>query len=72
MLKLEVLQFLIEPATPVQAVRAAELKVDRNISYADAFALELAMRSPEHVLVTADYEFKKVTDLARTEFLPVK
>jgi predicted nucleic acid-binding protein len=55
-----------------RAVRAAEIKVDRNISYADALALELAMSFQDHVLVTADYGFKAVEDLARVEFLPVK
>jgi predicted nucleic acid-binding protein len=70
--KLEELQLHIESATPALAIRAAELKVDRKISYADAFALELAMRYPDRVLITADYEFKKVVDLVKTEFLPVK
>jgi|SRR5580658_3989330 predicted nucleic acid-binding protein len=55
-----------------RAVRAAEIKVDRNISYADALALELAMSFQDHVLVTADYGFKAVEDLARVEFLPAK
>ena len=55
-----------------RAVRAAALKVDRKIGYADAFALEWAMESPDRVLVTADYGFKPVEDLARIEFLPVK
>jgi PIN domain nuclease of toxin-antitoxin system len=54
------------------SVRAARLKVDRKISYADAFAVDLAMRSPEYVLVTADYDFKAVEDLAKIEFLPAK
>jgi predicted nucleic acid-binding protein len=62
----------IVPASAEQAVRAADLKVDRKISYADAFALDLAMQSAEHVLVTADYGFKVVDDLARIEFLPAK
>jgi hypothetical protein len=30
------------------------------------------MDSPDHVLVTADYDFKTVADLARIEFLPAK
>ena len=60
------------PAHGDSAVRAANLKVDRRIAYADGFALELAMRSPSHVLVTADYGFKDVADLARIEFLPAK
>lgn len=62
----------IVPATADRAVRAAGLKVDRNIAYADAFAVELAMDSPDHVLVTADYGFKTVDDLARIEFLPTQ
>ena len=66
------LQPAIVPATGERAVRAAALKVDRKIPFADAFALELAMDSAEHVLVTADYDFKAVADLARIEFLPVK
>ncbi len=62
----------IAPASAERAVHAAEIKVDRKISYADAFAIELAMDSTDHVLVTADYNFKAVDDLARIEFLPVK
>jgi predicted nucleic acid-binding protein len=59
-------------ATADRAVHAAALKVERNIAYADAFALDLAMDSPDHVLVTADYGFKQVDDLARIEFLPAR
>ena len=62
----------IVAATGDRAVNAAELKIDRRISYADAFALNLAMDSSQHVLVTADYDFKAVEDLARIEFLPAK
>ncbi len=62
----------IVPATADRAVRAAALKVDRNIGYADAFALNLAMDSPQHVLITADYGFKSVDNLAQIEFLPAK
>jgi len=62
----------VVPVAPEQAVRAAEVKVDRRISYADAFALELAMRTPEHILLTADFGFKAVDDLARIEYLPAK
>jgi predicted nucleic acid-binding protein len=58
--------------TAERAVRAAEIKVDRKLPYADAFAIELAMDSPDHVLVTADYDFKAVDDLALIEFLPAK
>lgn len=59
-------------ATADRATRAADLKVDRKISYADAFALELVLRSSDHILITADYGFKTVEDLARIEFLPAK
>jgi predicted nucleic acid-binding protein len=62
----------IVPLSGEDAVRAAEIKVDRNVSYADAFALELAMKSAGRVLVTADYDFRAVEDLVRIEFLPVK
>ena len=58
------------PITAEQAVRAAELKVDLKLSYADAFALELAMRTPGGILVTADYDFKAADHLARIEYLP--
>jgi ribonuclease VapC len=59
-------------ATADRAVHAAALRVDKNISYADAFAADLAMDSPDHVLVTADYGFKSVADLAKIEFLPAE
>lgn len=62
----------VVPATGERAERAATIKVDRRLAYADAFALELAMDSPDRVLVTSDYDFKKVDDLARIEFLPAK
>ena len=64
-------QLRIISATAERAVRAAEIKSDRKLPYADAFALELAMDLPDRVLVTADYDFKKVDDLAQIEFLPV-
>jgi PIN domain nuclease of toxin-antitoxin system len=62
----------IVPATAERAVHAAEFRVDRKVSYADAFALDLAMETPDRVLLTADYGFKQVEDLARIEFLPAK
>ena len=73
-----VLETLVPPeldivaATGERAVRAAALRLDRKISYADGFALDLAMDLPDRVLVTADYEFKAVADLASIEFLPTK
>jgi predicted nucleic acid-binding protein len=62
----------IVAATAERALEAAALKVDRGIAYADAFAVELAMDSPDCVLLTADYGFKAVEDLAHIEYLPAK
>lgn len=62
----------IVPASGERAVRAAELRIDRGLPYADAFAIDLAMDSVDHVLVTADYDFKAVDDLAKIEFLPAQ
>jgi predicted nucleic acid-binding protein len=62
----------IVSANADRAVRAASLKAAHGIGYADAFALELAIDTDEHVLLTADYGFKSVETLARIEFLPAK
>jgi predicted nucleic acid-binding protein len=62
----------IIPATRERAIRASALRFERKISYVDGFALDLAMDSNEHILVTADHGFKSVADLAHIEFLPVK
>ena len=69
---LMLLELDVVPARAERAVHAAALRIDRKIPYADAFALDLAMDSQEHILVTADYDFKDVADLARIEFLPLK
>lgn len=62
----------IVPASAVRAVHAAELRVDHKISYADTFAVDLAMESTQHILVTADYGFGAAEGLVRIEFLPAK
>lgn len=69
---LSLLRLPIVTVTSERAVHAAEIKVDRKIAYADCFALDLAMDSPNHLLITADYDFKAVADLAQIEFLPHK
>jgi predicted nucleic acid-binding protein len=66
------LELDVVPASGERAVHAAALRLDWKIPYADAFALDLAMDSSDHILVTADYDFEDVADLARIEFLPVK
>jgi predicted nucleic acid-binding protein len=70
--KLNDLHLRIVDATGERVLRAAALKVDRGVPYADAFALDLAMDSADRVLVTADFDFKKAADLAKIEFLPAK
>jgi PIN domain nuclease of toxin-antitoxin system len=62
----------IVPASGERAIRAAGIKVDRKVGFGDSFAIELAMDSSAHILVTADYDFKDVADMANIEFLPVK
>jgi predicted nucleic acid-binding protein len=66
------LELEVVPASAQRAVNAAALRVARRIAYVDAFALELAEDSPNHILVTADYDFQAVADLASIEFLPAK
>jgi predicted nucleic acid-binding protein len=66
------LDFQIIAANTARAVRAAGIRVDYKLAHADAYAAELALDSPEHVLVTADFDFKAVSDLIRVEFLPAK
>jgi predicted nucleic acid-binding protein len=66
------LGFEIVPATAERAVRAALIKVRRNIPYADAFGVELASESPDHVLVTADFDLKAAAHDVKIEFLPRK
>ena len=51
-----------------RTARAANLCADRQIACLDAFALELAIDSLDSVLVTADYQFKPVSGLAKVEF----
>jgi predicted nucleic acid-binding protein len=64
--------FSVIPATAERAQRAASIKVRMKIPYADAFAVELASESPDHVLITADFDFKSAGRDIRIEFLPAK
>lgn len=66
------LGFEIVPATAERAVRSALIKATRGISYADAFGVELASESSEHVLVTADFDLKAAAQDVKIEFLPRK
>jgi predicted nucleic acid-binding protein len=55
-----------------RAVRAALIKVKRNIPYVDAFGVELAAEVKDSIFVTADFDFKAATRDATIEFLPAK
>jgi predicted nucleic acid-binding protein len=62
----------VVPANADRAVRAALIKVKRSIPYADAFGVELAMDSADHVLVTADFDLRAAARDVKIEFLPRK
>jgi hypothetical protein len=51
---------------------AALIKFDRKLAYADAFGVELASASADHVLVTADFDLKAAARDVSIEFLPHK
>jgi len=70
--RLSAFGFEITPATEDRAVRAALLKVKLKIAYADAFAVELALDSTDHILVTADFDLKAAAQQVKIEFLPRK
>jgi len=62
----------VVPATLIRAAQAGAIKADTKIPYADAFGVELALDSPDHILVTADFDFKPAESRIRIEFLPPK
>jgi len=72
MTELRNLQLNIIPADADRAERAAALKAAFRLSYMDAFAVELAQTSPNHILITADFDFKPAESHIRIEFLPTK
>ena len=55
-----------------RAVRSALIKLKRQIPYVDAFGVELASDSRDHVFVTADFDFKPASRDVKIEFLPAK
>jgi hypothetical protein len=70
--RLNAFGFQLVPASPDRAVRASLIKLRRKIPYIDAFGVELATGSPEHVLVTADFDLKPCAPDIKVEFLPTK
>jgi predicted nucleic acid-binding protein len=65
-------QIEVVSATEDRAVRSAEIRFKYKIPYADAFCVELAFDSLDHVLVTADFDFKPAEQDISIEFLPPK
>ena len=55
-----------------RAARAAMIKAETGISYADAYAVELALDEPNRIIVTADFDFTPAAHLTAIEFLPAK
>jgi hypothetical protein len=55
-----------------RAVRSALIKLKREIPYVDAFGIEVASDSRDHIFVTADFDFKPASRDVAIEFLPAK
>lgn len=70
--RLSAFAFEVIPADAERAVRAALIKIKRQIPYVDAFEVELAAESGDRVFVTADFDFKPASRDAKIEFLPAK
>lgn len=70
--RLSAFGFDVVPATAERAVHSATIKNLQKIPYADAFGVDLASDSSQHVLVTADFDIKPAQKSIRIEFLPVK
>ncbi len=62
----------IIPVDALRAENAISLKAAFGLSYMDSFAVELTSDSPNHVLITADFDFKPADTYIRIEFLPAK
>ena len=70
--ELESLGFDIVAATAARAANSGIIKARKKIPYADAFGVDLASDSPNHVLVTADFDVKPAEHDITIEFLPKK
>jgi PIN domain nuclease of toxin-antitoxin system len=55
-----------------RAVRAALIKLTRQIPYVDSFGIELTAEWPDRVFVTADFDSKPANRDVKIEFLPAK
>jgi predicted nucleic acid-binding protein len=70
--RLSAFGFQIVSADADRAVRASQIKLKRNTPYIDAFGIELTTDSPDHVFVTADFDFKSASRDVTIEFLRAK
>jgi predicted nucleic acid-binding protein len=70
--RLSAFGFEVVPADADRAVRAALIKLKRQIPYVDAFGVELAADGGDRVFVTADFDFKPASRDAKIEFLPAR
>jgi predicted nucleic acid-binding protein len=69
--RLHALKIEAVSATVDRAMRSALTHVTLKIPYVDSFAVELASQ-PNHILVTADFDFKPAANIISIEFLPTK
>ncbi|WP_158823008.1 PIN domain-containing protein [Granulicella sp. S156] len=70
--KFRALAIEIVPVTEQRAERTAAVRHKYKIPYADAFGVELAGDSPDHRLVTAEFDVKPASQDISIEFLPAK
>ena len=70
--RLSAFGFEIAAVTGDRAVNSALIKLERQISYADALSVNLAGDSVEHILVTANLDLKAAEEDVRIEFLPAR
>jgi predicted nucleic acid-binding protein len=68
--RLSALGLRVVAADAERSVRAALIKLERDLPYVDAFGVELAAEGPDRVLVTADFDFKPASRAVKIEFLP--
>jgi uncharacterized protein with PIN domain len=66
------LSIQVENVGEERANRAGIIRHSFRIPYADCFGVELASDSPNHILVTADFDAKPAEHTIRIEFLPTK
>ena len=65
-------QFLFSLVPDINCAQTGATRLKREIPYVDAFGVELASDSRDHVFVTADFDFKPASRDVTIEFLPAK